>query len=221
MNCATCTQFDIQKYRGKPYQQTPCSKCFMTRQTTKTNKHTMLYDTDGAIPQEMQPTEQPQDIQQRLAQELSQDTINMIMQACQQNFLVTLSNVVLKLTDIAKTYPVLYEILHLKMQHPEMSYYQIGRSLNPPCSKQNVLYHLSHAVEQFPDLQKAILTDTRFSGGRYAIKTTAQKALRTAQVQRVRKSLYTQTDINRRKTLEELKKQFEKPFKLSSISMVE
>jgi len=68
------------------------------------------------------------------------------------------------------------------MQYPHLSYYQIGAKMTPPCSKQNVLYHLSHAVKEFPDLHKAILTDTRFSGGRYAIKTEADKAAHYKQV---------------------------------------
>ena len=217
MNCP-CPQFDLQKYRNKPYEQTPCASCFMTKETNKTNKHAILYDTDGAIDQSQEPYVQPQEQLPQQIQQLSEQSINMIMQACQQNFLITLSNIVIKLTDLAKTYPPLYQILHYKMQHPEMSYHQIGVALSQPCSKQNVLYHLTHAVKQFPDLYKAILTDTRFSGGRYAIKTAADKRQKQIQVQRVRKKLYDESQINRRKSLQELKEQFSKPFKVEAIT---
>lgn len=98
-----------------------------------------------------------------------------------------------------------------------MSYHDIGMSLSTPCSKQNVLYHLTHAVKQFPDLYKAILTDTRFSGGRYAIKNAVEEKGRHAQIDRVRKKLYDQSPINTRKTIQELKKQFNKPFKVEVI----
>lgn len=216
MNCP-CPQFDLQKFKNKPYEQTPCASCFLTRQTHKTNKHSILFDTDGAIDEAQEPYSEPTyNLEDQ--SELSSDAINMIMQACQQNFLVTLSNIVLKLTDLAKTYPPLYQILHFKMQHPQMSYHDIGQALSQPCSKQNVLYHLTHAVKQFPDLYKAILTDTRFSGGRYAIKNAADTRQKQAQVQRVRKNLYKQTDINTRKSIDELKKEFKKPYKVQIIN---
>lgn len=221
MHCP-CPQFDIQKYKGKPYQETPCASCFLTRQTNKTNKHSQLFDTDGATQDVVdQNTKTPADSliqQQSIPSELTPDSIELIMQACQQNFLVVLSNVVLKLTDLAKTYPALYQILHLKMQYPHLSYYEIGARMSPPCSKQNVLYHLQHAVKQFPQLHKAILTDTRFSGGRYAIKTEAQKAKHNKAVQKVRHLLYEQTEANTEKALNELTQLFKKPFKPSYIA---
>ena len=220
MHCP-CPEFDIQKYKGKPYQETPCSSCFLTRQTNKTNKHSQLFDTDGATQDVVdQNTKTPADSliqQQSMPSGLTPDAIELIMQACQQNFLVVLSNVVLKLTDLAKTYPALYQILHLKMQYPHLSYYEIGARMSPPCSKQNVLYHLEHAVKQFPQLHKAILTDTRFSGGRYAIRTQAQKARHKKAVQKVRHLLYEQTEINSQKSMQELMQIFNKPFKPSNI----
>lgn len=220
MNCP-CPQFDLEKYKGKPYDETPCAKCFLTRQTYKTNKHSELFDTDGAIEQVIDDAAKTPDelisAKEILKEDISPESIQLIMEACQQNFLIVLSNVVLKLTDLAKTYPALYQILHLKMQHPHLSYYQIGAKMNPPCSKQNVLYHLSHAVNIFPDLDKAILTDTRFSGGHYAIKTEADKAARVKQVERVRKLLYATTEANRVKTFEELTEAFKKPFKVTAI----
>lgn len=216
-NCP-CPQFDIQKYRDVPYQQTPCASCFMTHQTNKTNKHTKLYDTDGAIDQTPSKRPQPVQVQDILPEQVNPQTLRIIMQACQQNFLIVLSNIVLKLVNLSKSYPVLFQILTYKMQHSQLSYYDIGRKLDPPCSKQNVLYHLSHAVREFPDLQKAIFTDTRFSGGRYALRTVAQLAARTKQVQRVRRLLYDDTTANRRHTFKQLQQQFKKPYKIQTIS---
>ena len=216
MNCP-CPDFDIQKYKGKPYEETPCASCFLTRETNKTNKHSQLYDTDGAfqevVDQNASSPDELMDLKKSIGQEISPDAVELIMQACEQNFLIVLSNVVLKLTDLAKSYPALYQILHLKMQYPHMSYYQIGAKMTPPCSKQNVLYHLSHAVHEFPDLHKAILTDTRFSGGHYALRTEADKMARQKQVERVRHLLYESTDTNTSKSFEELTAMFKKPFK--------
>ena len=220
MNCP-CPQFDIQKYRGKPYEETPCASCFMTRETNKTNKHSQLFDTDGAVEDAPDPNESQPDkllqAQELLQDDISPESIELIMEACEQNFLIVLSNVVLKLTDLAKTYPALYQILHLKMQHPHLSYYQIGAKMTPPCSKQNVLYHLSHAVKLFPDLHNAIITDTRFSGGHNAIKSAADKFARSKQVQKVRKLLYKDTEANAVKDFKELTKEFKKPFKVATI----
>ncbi len=216
-NCP-CPQFDIQKYKDKPYQETPCAKCFLSKQTTNTHKHSQLFDTDGVQSQQPAKRPQPVQVQDILPEKISPDTLAIIVQACQQNFILTLSNLVLKLTRLSKTYPVLFQILTYKMQHPQLSYFEIGRKLNPPCSKQNVLYHLSHAVRQFPQLEKSIVTDTRFSGGRYALKTIAQLASRIKQVQIVRRKLYEQNQYNTRKEFDELKRQLQRPYKVNIIS---
>lgn len=220
MNCP-CPQFSLQKYKGKPYQETPCASCFMTKETNKTNKHSQLFDTDGAVQEAIdQNTQAPDKLleaQELIQEDITPQSIELIMKACQQNFLIVLSNVVLKLTDLAKTYPALYQILHLKMQHPHLSYYQIGAKMTPPCSKQNVLYHLSHAVDLFPDLHNAIITDTRFSGGHNAIKTAADKHLQDKQIEKVRRLLYSETEANKIKTFAELTQEFKKPFKASPI----
>lgn len=216
MNCP-CPDFDPQKYKGKPYEETPCASCFLTKETNKTNKHLQLYDTDGPVEQVIDPQgkapDELLDTKEIPVQELSPEAIELIMKACEQNFLIVLSNVVLKLTDLAQTYPALYQILHLKMQYPHMSYYEIGSKMNPPCTKQNVLYHLSHAVQEFPDLHKAIITDARFSAGHSAIKVAADKVAQDRQIERVRNFLYNTTEANRRKTLEELEEAFKKPVK--------
>lgn len=74
----------------------------------------------------------------------------------------------MKMVKLAKFNPTMFEVIIKKMQYPYMSYSEIGDSMTPKCSKQNVLYHLKHAVEMFPEISSALLTDTRFSSGRYA-----------------------------------------------------
>lgn len=191
----------------------------MTKETNNTNKHSILYDTDGALQQMLSEEVQqqlgiiqnPLDLDMPQQDALTPDAITMVMQACQKNFLITLSNIVLKLTDLARQYPVTYQILHMKMQYPSMSYHQIGRNLNPPCSKQNVLYHLSNAVKQFPDLCSSIITDTRFSGGRFAIRRAADLADKNKQLDKIRKILYVETETNKQKSIKKLKEEFSKP----------
>lgn len=221
MNCP-CPEFDLEKYKGKPYQETPCATCFMTRQTNNTNKHSKLFDQDGAIDEVVdETTEQPPeelDAKDLAKEEITPEAVDLIMEACEQNFFLVLSNVVLKLTDMAKSYPALYQILHLKMQYPNLSYYKIGQKMVPPCSKQNVLYHLLHAVNEIPELHKAILTDTRFSGGHYAIRTEAAKNARQKQVEKVRRKLYDTSELNSRKEFKELVRIFTKPYKVDIIS---
>lgn len=220
MHCP-CPDFDPQKFKDKPYQETPCASCFLTRETNKTNKHSQLYDTDGPVEQVIdkdgKAPDELMDMKQLTEQQLSPESIQLIMKACEQNFLIVLSNVVLKLTDLAQSYPALYQILHLKMQYPHMSYYEIGSKMVPPCTKQNVLYHLSHAVKEFPDLHKAIITDARFSAGHSAIKVTADKVAQDKQIQKVRNFLYNTTEANKRKTIEELQEAFKKPMKVRVI----
>ena len=57
-------------------------------------------------------------------------------------------------------------------------------------TKQNVLYHLKHAVELFPDLNAAILTDTRFSAGHYALTTIANHRRQNKAKQRIQGIMY-------------------------------
>lgn len=216
MQCP-CDLFDLNKYKDKPYQQTPCSKCSLVKDTHRINKHIQLYDTDGAIDQIQCAVQQIQQ-DQFVPQNTPLSVINAITKACQHNLLVTLSNTVLKLCLLSKDYPALFQVLTIKMQHPQMSYYQIGQSMVPPCSKQNVLYHLQHAVRQFPQLAKAIITDTRFSGGKNAIKKVLDKVSQIKQIQRIQHLLYKQSQINTSKSISQLQQIFKKPYKSTSIT---
>ena len=218
MNCP-CQDFDAQKYKGIPYQETPCASCFMTRETHRTNKVAQLYDTDGAQDIDQIAAEQPMPDEDIVPANVPKNIIMNIQKACQENLLVTLSNTILKLTQLSKTYPALFQILTIKMQYPYMSYYEIGQVMIPPCSKQNVLYHLSHAVQQFPELSNAILTDTRFSGGRYAIKTVADKVYQEKHTDKVKKLLYAETEANKRKSIAELQKLFAQPYRQETVDL--
>ena len=217
MQCP-CAQFDLQKYKGKPYQQTPCAKCSLVKQSIRVNKHIELFDTDGAIDQIQAIAIQQTPQQQFVPQNVPASVIQAITRACQHNLLVTLSNTVLKLCVMSKDYPALFQVLTLKMQHPQMSYYQIGLNMVPPCSKQNVLYHLEHAVKQFPQLAKAIITDTRFSGGKNAIKKVLDKVQKSKQTQKVKHLLYAQSPINTAKTVAQLRQIFKKPYKVNMVT---
>lgn len=218
MNCP-CPQFDIQKYKDQPYQNTPCATCRLTKQTYKTNKHIQLYTTDGAQQDIQQVAAQQPDDSQYIPQNIPPSVIQTIQKACQQNMMVTLSNIVLKLCVMSKQYPALFEILILKMQHPTMSYYQIGRNMVPPCSKQNVLYHLERAVQMFPELCKSIITDTRFSGGKNAIRKVSDCLAKDKQINRVRRIIYEQSQMNTSKDLKELQQIFKMPYKIDVITM--
>lgn len=216
MHCP-CAQFDLQKYKNKPYQQTPCAKCSLVKQASHVNKHIQLLDTDGAIQDIQNIVQQQIDQDQYVPQDIPVNVINAIAKACQQNLLITLSNTILKLSVLAKQYPALFQVLMLKMQHPQLSYYQIGQSMVPPCSKQNVLYHLQHAVQKFPQLAKAIITDTRFSGGKNAIKKVLDKTQKFNQTSRIKHLLYSQSQANTAKSVQQLQQIFKKPYKADSI----
>ena len=88
----------------------------------------------------------------------------------------------------------------------------------PPCSKQNVLYHLEHAVKEFPQLSKAIITDTRFSGGKNAIKKVLDKVQKSKQTVKIRKLLYADSPINTAKTVAQLIQIFKKPYKVQLVT---
>lgn len=211
-----------QLFQNVPYQETPCANCFMTRETHRTNKVSKFYDTDGAQDvdiDDLVAQQQATQDEDYIPDNIPQNVILNIQKACQHNFLITLSNTVLKLTRLAKEYPALFQVLVIKMQYPYMSYLDIGKHMVPPCSKQNVLYHLQHAVQEFPQLSKAILTDTRFSGGRYAIKRVADIAKEQINSNKIKKLLYNQTAINKRKTLEQLHQLFSEPFKTQTINI--
>ena len=117
-------------------------------------------------------------------------TLGTIKDAIAHQIMSSLSGIVLTLLKMSQTNPTMFEILIKKMQFPFMSYSDIGASLDPPCSKQNVLYHLKSAVRMYPEIEAALLIDSRYSGGRYALKTLAESRRREQVERRVRQNLY-------------------------------
>ena len=120
----------------------------------------------------------------------AKETVSVIRDVIEKQVFVVTSGLILSLLKMAKESPIMFEILIKKMQYPFMSYSEIGNSMNPKCSKQNVLYHLKHAVELYPDLNAAILTDTRFSAGHYALTTIANRRRQNKFKQRIQGILY-------------------------------
>ena len=108
--------------------------------------------------------------------------------------MIAISGVVIKLLKLGQTSPIMLELVIKKLQYPHMSYSELGASMATPFSKQNVLYHLKHAVEIIPELSSALLTDTRFSAGRYALKTIAQEYRQQYAEKRVQGILYGEND---------------------------
>lgn len=209
--CHSC-KVNPYQYTDVPYQDTPCAKCALSRQTNKTFKRTELFDSD-AVADQIQKIQYQSGDDDCIPEWVPDKVIQTIRKACESNMMVTLSNVILRMVKLSKEFPVMFQILTAKMQHPQLSYYQIGQSMDPPCSKQNVLYHLKHAVQQFPELASSIITDTRFSGGKYAIKTVASIMQQIQQVAKVQKALYSQVQTNRTRSIQELNKLFKQPSK--------
>jgi hypothetical protein len=71
-----------------------------------------------------------------------------------------------------------------------------------------------------PELAHALLTDTRFSGGRYALKTLAQEARQAYAEKKVQGILYGENDpVFQAKRLKELNSILQAPFLLDKESL--
>ena len=125
---------------------------------------------------------------------LTLEQIALLKKAIEDQLMIAISGVLIKLLKIGQASPVMLELVVKKLQFPLMSYSELGASMKEPFSKQNVLYHLKHAVEIMPELANALLTDTRFSGGRYALKTIAQTARHDWAEKRIQGILYGEND---------------------------
>lgn len=213
MGCHSC-KVDLQQYKDVPYQQTPCAKCALSRDSQKTFKRISLFDSDINVDQ-LQDTVAAQTQEQALQIPpwISQRLLQQIRKACQANMMVTLSSIILKILKLAKTAPRTVQILIMKMQHPDMSYYQIARAVSYPCSKQNVLHHLKHAVQLFPELSKALLIDTRFSPGRgSAVHSIARMRANNDAINKLKNGLYAQHAFNKPATIQQINEIFAMPY---------
>jgi len=193
--CHSCG-VDITKYAN--YEDSPCATCKLAKEYYNTHRAAM-FDSSG------DPTNYDEDEDERLGVvdetfenfdqkqpkvDIREQSLDTIKEAIQNQMYIAMSGLIMKFVKLAKDNPIMFEVVIKKMQYPYMSYMEIGRSMQPPCKKQNVLYHLKRAVEMFPDLEKVILTDTRFSGGRYALQTIANRARQNNAKQRVQDILF-------------------------------
>ena len=213
LGCHNCEHFG--KFNGMEYKDTPCASCKLTKESRNTGKRGALFDSDAQTDceDEIEAMDVASEEEtQTIPDNIPQYVIELIKEACQSNMMVVLSNLILILVKLAKENPPIFSVLMMKMQHPSMSYYEIGRMLNPPCSKQNVLYHLKRVVSMYPELESAIITDTRFSGGRYAIRTTADIARHNRLVEDVRQQLYPQTKVNQSFSIDDLNRLLNLPY---------
>ena len=194
--CHSCN-VDISKYER--YEDSPCATCKLCQEYTSTHRAALFdsgdnLDEDENLAKLDKAFEELDADKKRAAQMEQLRSIEPLKEAIEKQVFIAASGLILKMVKLAKSNPVMFEVVIKKMQYPYMSYSEIGDSMNPKCSKQNVLYHLKHAVELFPDLASSILTDTRFSAGRYALQTIANKHRQITSQKRIQGILYG--DVN-------------------------
>lgn len=177
--CHRC-KVNLKEWADKPYDQWPCASCTLAKDYSRTFS-TGYFDTaevEGIEDESARLGEEKHEFIVGNPVELTEDeltSLETIKTAVTHQICEMFSGILVKLLHIAKTNPIMFEVFIKKMQFPYMSYAEIGASMNPKCSKQNVLYHLKCVVSEFPELLSVIHTDTRYSGGQYALKTVADR----------------------------------------------
>ena len=199
LNCNNCG-VDISKYTN--YLDSPCARCKLAKEYYKLPKAVFFLsaDPDGDEQLDDDAPAQPVMFQDEGEEALTipQDTVwddtsrslKVVREAIEQQCLTSLSGIVMKLLRMSKEHPVMFEVAIKKMQFPHMSYSDIGLSMTPKITKQIVLYNLKRAIETIPELSSVFLTDTRFSGGKHALDTVANKVRRDIAIERVKGVLY-------------------------------
>ena len=206
-------------YKGKPYEEWPCATCALSKEYTKTFS-TGYFDT--AALDEIEAEDKPlyDDPNEHLfvtsgSFPLTEDelhSLETIKSAIMRQMYEVFSGVMVKLLFMAKKSPEMFEVLIKKMQFPYMSYSDIGSTMDPPCGKQTVLYRLRKVVEQFPELASVINTDTRYSGGRYTLKTIATRKKQELLARHVDKALFGDKFVSYNYTIDDLNKLLKLPF---------
>lgn len=192
--CHSCG-VKLEDYKDKPYEEWPCATCALSKNYTKTFS-TGFFDTGDE-------DDEPADENQRIEYDHEFVTtgrfpltpgelqsLETIKQAVERQIYASFSGLLVRMLSMAKSNPVMFEVVVKKLQFPYMSYSEIGDTMEPKCSKPNVLYHLKAAVKQFPELADVLLVDTRYSGGRYALKTVAEKHRKAVVETRVQQAIY-------------------------------
>ena len=191
-----------------PYLESPCATCKLAVEYTNTKRAAMFDSAGGSdfdadeeensalarVDKELENAGDDPISKQTAQYPLTLDQLATLKKAIEDQLMVAISGVVLKLLKLGQVSPIMLELVIKKLQYPHMSYSELGASMETPFSKQNVLYHLKHAVEIIPELASALLTDTRFSAGRYALKTLAQEARQHYAEQRIQGILYGEND---------------------------
>ncbi len=224
--CHSCG-VDITKYPD--YMSSPCATCKLATEYYNTKRASMFdsaggsdYDQDeeenealARLDKDLETAGDDPVVKTITQYPLSLDQLATLKKSIEDQLMIAISGILLKLLKLGQTSPVMLELVIKKMQHPLMSYSELGASMKEPFSKQNVLYHLKHAVEIIPELASALLTDTRFSGGRYALKTLAQEARQTYAEKEIQGILYGDDPAFQAKRLEELNAILQAPFLIS------
>jgi hypothetical protein len=224
--CHSCG-VDITKYPD--YMSSPCATCKLATEYYNTKRASMFDSAGGS---DYNQDEEENEALARCDKELETagddpitksaaqypltiDQLATLKKAIEDQLMIAISGILLKLLKLGQMSPVMLELVIKKMQYPLMSYSELGASMKEPFSKQNVLYHLKHAVEILPELSSALLTDTRFSGGRYALKTLAQEARQTYAEKAIQGILYGDDPAFQAKRLAELNAILQAPFLIS------
>ena len=140
-------------------------------------------------------------------------SLGTIKKAVERQIYKIFSDVLVRLLAMAQKNPLAFEVFIKKMQFPHMSYSEIGNSMKQKCSKQVVLYHLKTIVNDFPELEAVIHTDTRYSGGRYALRTLSLKRKQDIALEQLQKDLYgKKAYVSKYNTVEDVNKILHAPF---------
>lgn len=199
LNCNNCG-VDISKYTN--YLDSPCAKCKLAKEYYKLPKAIFFLSADnddGDSDDDYSYRPDSEDISEegeefKLPEEAVWDensrSLKVFREAIEQQVMISLSGLVMKLLRMSKDNPVMFEVTIKKMQFPHMSYSDIGLSMTPQVTKQIVLYNLKRAIETIPELSSVFLTDTRFSGGKHALATVANKVRRDVSIEKLKGVLY-------------------------------
>ena len=222
--CAKCP-VDITKYEC--WTDSPCYTCRLANDSP-TTKRPALFDTEKTCSPDGEEASYLARVDKALEaagedpppepqfNELTPEMLQTLKRMMEEQIYSVLAGTIVRLLKLGKTSPVMLELVLKKMQYPLLSYSELGASMKEPFSKQNVLYHLKHAVDVMPELASILLTDTRFSGGRYALKTIASRRRQEAAYRRMKGLLYGEDDPEMQaKSMRELNAILHAPFMVS------
>lgn len=217
--CHSCG-VKLEEYKDRPYEEWPCATCALSKDYSRTfstgyfetadldsleDEHEIdlkddcTFVTSGKVP----------------LKDTEIDTLATIVNAVSNQVQLMFSGLLVKLLHIAKTSPIMFEVFIKKMQFPYMSYAEIGDTMEPKCSKQNVLYHLKSIVDMFPELESVLQTDTRYTNGQYALKTIAERRKKQVAEERLQAALYNDDKYKTyRLTLKQLNQILHLPFNM-------